>query len=213
MIFVLSVCIFLIGCQNEYDITGKREIINSLENQEDDFKEQETLNDEKSGIEEKQSDINLEGEADRNYAEDIYKRTVINTDYYDYFGECINENPIDKVYKIGPNITTEARIEEAVANRDCWRAEIEYAFSILEPILEDEQYDALLSSYEDWTTYMEQFNGIEKELFYLGGSAADPETYPHVTEAEAARTKDYAVQILEIELAVTGEIDFVFDNE
>lgn len=137
---------------------------------------------------------------------------LVNMDYEDEFWEHINENPIDKEYVMGPNITTEDRIVTAAENRDCWRTEIEHALTILKDVMEEEQYNMLQASYENWAAYTNSLNSVEKELFYLGGLVGDSETYPHVTEVEATRTKDYAVQLLALEYAVTGDIEFAFEQ-
>lgn len=137
-------------------------------------------------------------------------RIVVNTDSEEEFWNYINNNPIDKDYSLGPNVTTEERIKEAATYRDLWNLEIEFALENIKNAVEEEQYNILLESYNNWKEYMSAFNAEEKTLFYPGGEASDFETYPHVTEVEATRTKDFAIQLLSIEYAVTGKIEFAY---
>lgn len=147
----------------------------------------------------------------QDYREQMYDRAVVYMDYEDRIWELINENPIDKKYIMGPNVTTEGRIENAVNYRDSWRAEIDYALQVLQTVMDAEQYNQLVISYEGWKVYMESLHSVEMDYYYNGGIIGGLE-YPHVIEVEATRTKDFAVSLLSLEYALTRKIDYVFDN-
>lgn len=212
VIFVLGICLFggcgvedeKAICEFEHNVVAEfvEEINYILDIQKNSISSIEVCSEE--------DNISDPANVKKEYFEYMSDRALVNMDYEEEFWECINENSIDKVYKLGPKVTTEDRIRTAVANKDCWLAEIEHALSILKENLEEDQYNALVSSYEGWKQYMEPLTEVETDLFYLGGVAGDPETYPHVTEVKATRTKDYAIQLLALEYAVTGKIEFEF---
>ena len=135
------------------------------------------------------------------------------------FHDLIEANPIDADMKWEDN-GSEARIMFAAEYRDAWLAEIEHAFVILEQYLSKEDYDTLRTSYENWLEYMEGEFEVEQKIYYSGSEYASDKSqlgpgtyYPVVMERAANRTKEYAVELLSLEYAITGDVEFIYGYE
>lgn len=125
------------------------------------------------------------------------------------FYDIIAGNPIDADITIDA-VESEVRIKEAASYRDAWNEEIENTLNILNDNLTVEEYQQIEQSYSAWQQYMQSFTNVEQSLFYIGGVVGDSMTYPRVTEMSAIRTKEYAVQLMSIEYAITGNVEFVY---
>lgn len=135
------------------------------------------------------------------------------------FVACIEANPIDKAMK-WEDISSEQRIMFAADYRDAWLAEIEHAFKILQEYLSESDYDTLYASYESWMEYTEGELEVEKKIYYPaseymeeGKYAGFGMYYPIVMERAANRTKEYAVELLSLEFAMTGDVQFIYGRE
>lgn len=133
------------------------------------------------------------------------------------FDKIIADNPIDKEFIWGSEgCESEARIMMAADYIRQWETETEHALDILEGYLSREDYQSLSLAYEGWKQYRENTILVEQKIFYVGGDYLDNEgtiigcndTYPQVIEAEAVKTKDYAVELLSIEYAFTGNVEW-----
>lgn len=136
------------------------------------------------------------------------------TDYYvvpeeTEFYNIIAGNPIDVDITLDA-VEPEVRIKDAASYRDAWNKEIENTLNILNDNLTTEEYQQIEQSYSAWQQYMQSFTNVEQSLFYIGGVAGDSITYPRVTEISAMRTKEYAVQLMSIEYAITGNVEFIY---
>lgn len=134
------------------------------------------------------------------------------------FYDLIENNPIDADMK-WEDVGTEPRINFAADYRDAWLAEIEHAFDILQMYLSEEDYAILYSSYENWQAYMAGELVVEQKIYYPGSEYMNDENYagagmyyPIVMEREANRTKEYAVELLSLEYAMTGKVDFIYEQ-
>lgn len=125
------------------------------------------------------------------------------------FYDIIAGNPIDVDITIDA-VENEVRIKEAASYRDAWNEEIENTLNILNDNLTVEEYQQIEQSYSAWQQYMQSFTNVEQSLFYIGGVVGDSMPYPRVTEMSAIRTKEYAVQLMSIEYAITGIVEFVY---
>lgn len=136
------------------------------------------------------------------------------------FQEIILNNPIDESREID-NDSTLSMVESAKAYADAWEAEIENALNILEDYLLPEDYDALVASYAEWDAYVDNMNSLEKSIFYSDRSeyegpdekiAAGTYLVPSVEEVRALRLKEYAIEIMSLEYAFTGNVQFVYEQ-
>lgn len=135
------------------------------------------------------------------------------------FVACIETNPIDKAMK-WEDISSEQRILFAADYRDAWLAEIEHAFKILQEYLSELDYGTLYASYESWMEYMEGELEVEQKIYYPaseymeeGKYAGFGMYYPIVMERAANRTKEYAVELLSLEFAMTGDVQFIYGQK
>lgn len=134
------------------------------------------------------------------------------------FYNIIANNPIDKEF-ISEDVSSEQRIRIAVAYRNQWNAEIEHTLDILQGFLSQEDYQSLVLAYEAWQQYLQNTILVEQNLFYIGSSYKNEkgdiigcnDTYPQVMEVAANRTRDYAVELMAIEYAFTGNVEFVMN--
>lgn len=126
------------------------------------------------------------------------------------FYELISNNPIDSTFVWDGGAESTARISKAVEYRDLWNAEIEYALAVLKEYLTAEDYKTLERAYEGWKQYMENTMSVEQNMFYAGMSygIGSNDTYPLVMEAVAERTKNYALELMALEYAFTGTVEF-----
>ncbi len=144
-------------------------------------------------------------------------KQVEGTDVTDYhvvpeeteFCDIIAGNPIDEDIAMDA-VENEVRIKDAARYRDAWNKEIENTLNILNDNLTTEEYQQIEQSYSAWQQHMQSFTNVEQSLFYIGGVAGDSITYPRVTEISAIRTKEYAVQLMSIEYAITGNVEFIY---
>lgn len=145
----------------------------------------------------------------------IYNMTMISLD--EEFYNIIADNPIDKAF-VSEDVSSETRIQTAVAYRNQWNAEIEYTMAILKDFLSAEDYQTLSSAYEAWEQYIQNTISVEQKVFYIGSYYKNEDempiggndTYPQVLEAAALRTKNYALELMSIEYAFTGNVEFSF---
>lgn len=135
------------------------------------------------------------------------------------FVSLIEANPIDKAMK-WEDISSEQRIMFAADYRDAWLAEIEHAFRILQECLSETDYATLYASYESWMKYMEGELEVEQKIYYPGSEYMEEGRYagygmyyPIVMERAANRTKEYAVELLSLEFALTGDAQFIYGQE
>lgn len=134
------------------------------------------------------------------------------------FYNIIANNPIDKEF-LSEDVGSEQRIRAAVARRNQWNAEIEHTFDILEGFLSEEDYQSLVLAYEAWQQYLQNTISVEQNLFYIGSSYKNEngdiigvnDTYPQVIEAATLRTRSYAVELMSIEYAFTGNVEFAMN--
>lgn len=136
------------------------------------------------------------------------------------FVEAIESNPIDAAMQWKDDGSTEPRIVFAADYRDAWLAEIENAFTILQEHLTEADYEILHSSYESWLEYMEGELDIEQKIYYPGSAYMEEGAYagygmyyPIVMERAANRTKEYAVELLSLEYALTGDVQFIYGQK
>ena len=141
-----------------------------------------------------------------------YNTYVIPANKKDEFERIIEDNPIDRDVFLGPNETTEARIKMALKYKDLWQREIENALLVIKDNMSSNDYSKIEDSYVAFTDYSDSMTSAETKLFYLTGEYGDNETYPHVSEAGALRMKDYAISVLSIEYAMTGNVEFAYDD-
>ncbi len=141
---------------------------------------------------------------------------VISVDWEFY--NIIANNPIDKAF-VSEDVGSELRIQAAVACRNQWSAEIEHTLEILEGFLSEEDYQLLVLAYEAWQQYLQNTISVEQNLFYIGSPYKNQkediiggnDTYPQVMEAAVLRTRNYAVELMSIEYAFTGNVEFAMD--
>lgn len=133
----------------------------------------------------------------------------------------ILDNPIDQELQWVDDGSMN-RIDFAVSYKEAWEAEIVYAMEILQTYLSEADYAELEASYSAWKQYLESMMQVEISLFYIGSEyrredtgliTGDGATYPRVMEAAAQRTKEYAIELLSLEYALTGKIQFAFGKE
>jgi len=126
------------------------------------------------------------------------------------FYEIILNNPVDKTFIWDGDVGSEARIKKAVEYRDLWNTEIKHTLAILKENLTQEDYTMLETAYANWREYMDATMSVEQNIFYVGTDygVGCNDTYPLVMEAYAERTKEYAVELMALEYALTGKVEF-----
>ena len=91
----------------------------------------------------------------------------------------------------------------------------------LKDYLSEEDYSVLNVSYQGWRQYIQNITEVEQALFYIGSDykradtniiTGDNSTYPRVMESVAIRTKTYAVQLMAMEYALTGKVEFLLTD-
>lgn len=127
------------------------------------------------------------------------------------FVELIKDNPIDKMLKWEDG-GSEKRISFAVKYRDLWLIEIENTKEILKGYLPEQEYDLLDKSYKNWKEYINNMTNLEQNLFYPGFPAGSEITYPKVMEVCANKTREYAVELMSLEFALTGNVEFIYQE-
>lgn len=127
------------------------------------------------------------------------------------FVELIKNNPIDKMLKWEDG-GSEKRISFAVKYRDLWLIEIENTKEILKGYLPEQEYDLLDKSYKNWKEYISNMTNLEQNLFYPGFPAGSEITYPKVMEVCANKTREYAVELMSLEFALTGNVEFIYQE-
>lgn len=130
------------------------------------------------------------------------------------FYDIISNNPIDRDFVWEGGIASERRIGEAAEYRDLWNVEIGHTLAILKEYLTEEDYEMLQQAHESWTQYIGNTMCVEQNIFYVGMSygVGSNDTYPLVMEAAAERTKEYAIELMALEYALTGTVEFVAGN-
>lgn len=141
---------------------------------------------------------------------DEYTMISAEQDFYQKF----SKNPIDAFWNWEEprEGTTTARIEFACGYRDAWKRQIENTLKVLEVNLREEHFTMIKEAYKSWELYMENTTDVEKSMFYYGGqygTVGGDLTTPMVMESAAMRTKYYAVDLLALEYALTGDMEFV----
>ena len=53
---------------------------------------------------------------------------------------------------------------------------------------------------------------LEQNLFYPGFPAGSEITYPKVMEVCANKTREYAVELMSLEFALTGNVEFIYQE-
>ena len=126
------------------------------------------------------------------------------------FYEIILNNPVDKTFIWDGDVGSEARIKKAVEYRDLWNTEIKHTLAILKENLTQEDYTMLETAYANWREYMDATMSVEQNIFYVGTDygVGCNDTYPLVMEAYAEQTKEYAVELMALEYAFTGKVEF-----
>lgn len=130
------------------------------------------------------------------------------------FHTMMLHNPIDRDYATDREAESDIRIRNAVAYRDAWNAEIDHALEILKEYLTEEDYKTLEQAHAGWEQYMDSTMSVEQNIFYAGMfyGIGSNDTYPMVMEAVAERTKEYAIELMALEYAFTGTVEFAAGN-
>lgn len=137
------------------------------------------------------------------------------------FERLINDNPID--HALQWEISDSAgRIQFANIYCEAWEQEIKHTIKELETYLSEEDYSLICAAYDGWELYMQDTTLLEQQLFYIGTNyrsakddmiIGDNETYPHVMEVAAIRTRNYAIELLSYLYALSGNIEFIYLEE
>jgi len=141
----------------------------------------------------------------------IPKTVIMDVEFY----EQIANNPIDIDIRLGSaEDSSEQRIMTASIYADAWSKEADHALDMLKEVLLESDYEKLVNACSAREIYMENMKNVEQSLFYAGSEyrgTANSDTYPVVMEVYAARAKDCAIELLSLEYALIGEVDFIYN--
>lgn len=162
---------------------------------------------------------NLESELNIDYFEEntsVETTITLENDFYN----AIANNPIDQKLK-WEDSGSENRIKFAREYCDAWEAEIDNTLINLENYLTEEDYLSMQLAYAGWKQYMQNTILVEQGIFYIGSayqradnniSTGDSDTYPRVMEITATRTRNYAIELMSLKYALTGQVEFLYSE-
>lgn len=140
---------------------------------------------------------------------DWYTMIGVDKGFYEKFAT----NPIDEKWKWNEERdgSSTARIEFAGGYKEAWEMQIKHTLTVLKENLTEKDFALIEEAYVNWKLYMENTTDVEISIFYIGQNygIGDEVTYPMVLESVAMRTKYYAVDLMALEYALVGNMEFV----
>lgn len=124
----------------------------------------------------------------------------------------LNNNPIDNDFNNQDIPTSTAEVVSFYSNYiDYWEIETENALTILQNNLDDESFQKLKDSQNNWTEYLKYNNGIFNEI-HIKTAGIGSEIPILSSYRTLSKIRDRSFELIEYCILLEGQYEFIFTN-